>query len=493
MNEQLVKKIRGNKELQERLRRLRVDIAEHATALPAEERADRIAKSRADKFFFYTTYFPHHFEDEPAEIHPRMVEESLKPGINTIAAPRGSAKTTLVTQLETLRQIYIVKEPFQVIIGESQEVAVEKAAVIKVEMENNVRLRNDFGDLNNRGTWEEGDFTTNTGCRVIAIGRRQPIRGRKFGAKRPGRIVGDDIEDDESVRNPRITEQLYDWILRAVYPSLDPKKGSLTILGTMLSKRSALAKLVDNPEVNSVIFRAIEKGKSFWSSRFTVPMLNKIKKLVGIKVWLTEYMNDPQDDENAPFKTSWFKRYKPRDLKRKKLHGPYVACDPSLEANATSDFKGIAAVWVEKTKDGPIYYVKPWVRRESLGRFYRRIYEINDKYKPSLIGLETETWQKLMYNEIKSLEAKYGIRLPLRGIRHGGQSKVSRIMRLAPAQERGEIRWLNDDPDTDECIMQFVELDKPGVHDDGPDAVEMAITLAEREARKISGVRALGQ
>ena len=83
------------------------------------------------------------------------------------------------------------------------------------------------------------------------------------------------------MRNPERVKQTYNWIMEAVVPSLDPATGVLFVVGTLLSKRSVLAKLLANEAILATVYRAIEDpvwsedekkftaGSPLWPERFS--------------------------------------------------------------------------------------------------------------------------------------------------------------------------------------------------------------------------------
>lgn len=109
----------------------------------------------------------------------------------------------------------------------------------------------------------------------------------------------------------------------------------------------------------------------------------------------------------------------------------------------------------------------------------------------TLIALETQGWQELLRRDINRLEAQKSIRLKLTGIKNF-TSKEGRIRSLQPLWENGYLQLIELDEtdiyhdDIQELIDQFLGADEPAVNDDGPDATEMMIRIADRGGRKIS-------
>ena len=88
-------------------------------------------------------------------------------------------------------------------------------------------------------------------------------------------------------------------------------------------------------------------------------------------------------------------------------------------------------------------------------------------------GFENIAFQEVMKQWIDDLSRENRIYLPCVGISQK-KDKVQRITRLSPLVENGTILFRRDQT---ELIEEVIHLPKAD-HDDGPDALEMAIGLA---------------
>ncbi len=415
---------KSRKALLDRLEAQRHEMRRHATVLPPDGADDRRRRSAEDFWYFCRTYLPHYFTVEAPDFHRELRAEANKPGINALAAPRGFAKSTIVTFADTLYDCVTAREPFTIIVKETHEAAIDEVASVQLELEENPRILADYGAMKKHGEWEDGDFTTTTGCRVLALGVGQSIRGKKHRQHRPGKVKIDDPEKDKTVRNQRLNKERVDWVLEAVYPSLDPNGGSVTWLGTMMSKRSGLAMLMNRAKdapINCRIWAAIGKdGASIWPARFTNEKLAEIRRLVGLKAWLQEYMNAPSDDPGATFQESMFHRYRESEVDPAKIASTTIACDPSL--NDHGDFKAIVSIRTMKEfrgRKGPIYLItRPWVRQTTIDTMLRHLFVLNAQLTPTRMGLEIQGGQVLLLRDVRRMETDHKVRLPIIGIKN---------------------------------------------------------------------------
>jgi hypothetical protein len=162
---------------------------------------------------FRQYYFPHYNRLKDSSFHkdislmlnelPRNRGSKL-----AIAAPRGSAKSTLVTLQYVIYCVCYRLEQFIVIISSTGDQAQGFLSNIKQELESNERLMKDFPSACETGAkpapprWTQKEILTKNGIKIIALGAEQQIRGRRNKEHRPSLIILDDIEQDNSVQTP---------------------------------------------------------------------------------------------------------------------------------------------------------------------------------------------------------------------------------------------------------------------------------------------------
>lgn len=465
-----------------------------------EKQAERVRRARDDQEFFNRTYLPHYFSQPSPPFHGEM-RELIEEGERQqrpvgIGAPRGHAKSTAITLAYALRKTLYVDKRFIIEFSDTETQARGFTVSIRVEIEHNPRIVHDFGEQRTL-QWAAGDFTTVGGVRVLARGEGQGIRGLKNGPYRPDLAIGDDIENDESVRNPQRVKNTHDWIMEAVVPSLDPASGVLFLVGTLLSKKSVLAKFLDNPEVLSKTYRAVDApewseerrafvaGTPLWPERFSLERLSRIRNLIGSISFNKEYQNDPRDEDGL-FREEWFKRYKWDGLDTRIGLYTYQGIDPSLKSGQSNDFK--ANVTVSKGTDAKLYVRFASINRHSIDRMVKEAYLLHARFNALQVGLEVVGWQELLRRDFDREAEKQQKYLPIVPITRDGLAKESeaRIGGLSPLVENGVLIFA-EGPESEVgqmevLIEQLIYFPSTTVHDDGPDALEIAAHLAERRA-----------
>ena len=194
--------------------------------------------------------------------------------------------------------------------------------------------------------------------------------------------------------------------------------------------------------------------------------------------------NQPIDPAACLFSSQWFRYYNPADLDfRASKVRFYGYCDPSLGRTATSDYSAIITLAVDG--DTGLSYV--WDADLQRRHPDRIITDILEKWRLlrretgrgySLFGAETNQFQWFLKEQLARESARQGLYLPIQGVR-ATEDKTMRIETLQPDVTNGYIRFRADQT----LLGQQLAQCPLGAHDDGPDALEGARTLARNQTR----------
>lgn len=502
--------------LQDQLRRR---IEAEVDGFPADDaaRRERIARVKdldSGYRFFVETYFPHYIKAAPNLLHehlferlPAMVRDARpgKRGARLVEeAPRGSAKSTMGTQLFTLWCAILRLKHFIIIGMDAYEQAALMLEAIKIELEDNPRLIMDFPEACGQGrVWREGEMVTRTGTRFQAVGSRQKVRGRRHGPHRPDLVILDDIENDENVRSPDYRKKLESWVLKAVEP-LGPADGSmdLIVFGTLLHHDAVLRRLGNRVDWERHTFRAVmefptrmdlwdafteiaqnlgeaeavayyqanrdamdEGAVLFWPAMKTLVAL-MFKRATSEDSFMSEDQNDPVA-EGSPFKTITFWVSKAANWQ---LFG---VVDPSLGKHGKGrDPSAILVGGFDRTT-GVLDVVEASIRKRLPDVICADVIAMQREWKCALWGVESVQFQEFLRTEIMVRAAKDGVALPAVPLVPIAD-KALRIERLQPPIASGLIRLHKSQTTLREQLQQWPHA----AHDDGPDALEMLWMLA---------------
>lgn len=215
----------------------------------------RRAISAASPERFAGVYLPEHFALHASPMHKEVFgvlqRAAHQRGVRVaLAAPRGHAKSTVVTLAMVLWCVLYGYDPFVWIVSATKEQAHQLLKNIKDELETNPRLRRDFpracppAGRARAAPWRGSLIRLPSGAEIRAVSFDQQIRGIRSRQYRPSLIVVDDGESQEAVRSPEQRE-----VLRSVFEKTLLKAGdqrtNVVVVGTVLHHESLLARLLD--------------------------------------------------------------------------------------------------------------------------------------------------------------------------------------------------------------------------------------------------------
>ncbi|MGA1856935.1 phage terminase large subunit [Azospirillum sp. 11R-A] len=473
--------------------------------------AARRKRAEGDYRFFAETYFPHHCRGVASSFHEWLFETlpwivTRPEGIRyAIAAPRGNAKTTHVSQIFVLWCVATGRKTYPVILSDATDLAAVVLEGIKAEIEVNPRLAADFPELAGQGpTWQVGEIVTRNGAKLQARGSGKRLRGFRHGAQRPDLVVCDDLENDENVRNPELRDKLEGWIDRTVEP-LGPPDGSMDLIyvGTILHHDAVLARKLKNPMWRHKIFRAIlrqpdrmdlwerweetlrnegeaaadafhaahvaemEAGTEvLWPSVQPFVRLMKIKVRIGESAFNSEYQNTVSDTNSLFGQVIFW-------VQPSRFWVHFGALDPSLGKESKRNDPSAILVGALDRETGILDIAHAAVRRRVPSLIIDDVIAAQKEFGCLRWGIETVQFQAFLMEELVKKSAKEMIPVPAIALTHQ-YSKELRIESLEPHVRNGLIRFASNQTVLLEQLRHYPNAD----HDDGPDALEMLWRVA---------------
>lgn len=261
------------------------------------------------------------------------------------AAPRNHAKSTGLTHDFILANVCFRIEDYVILVGASEEMAIEHLSDIANEFRENEALIRDFkikGFITEQKTDIIVECTDGHQFRILARGAEQKIRGRKWRGKRPGLIVCDDLEDDEQVENKDRRAKFRKWFFRACKQALRDR-GRIRVHGTILHFDSLLNHLCKNKAWRSRKYRAHASFQDFsqilWPEKFPESRLREIRQEFinegDSAGYSQEYLNDPHDNEDQYLTKDQFLPMTEEDFEVYKYMA--VGCDFAVSKEDTAN------------------------------------------------------------------------------------------------------------------------------------------------------------
>lgn len=506
-------------------------------------------KAARDPGLFGSCYLPHYFTLPPPAFHRELDRlwvrrvmkgrDPLKEGEamlsltgtrSAIAAPRGHAKSTVMSLKNALHAALYGYKKYILLISDTEGQAAGFLDAVKNELEYNEAILRDFGPQAGK-TWKSSCAVLKNGCRIDAVGSGQKLRGRRHFQRRPDLILCDDIENDEGVRTAEQRQKTADWFWKAVCKSGD-RYTDLLFTGTILHHDSLLAGLLENPGFQSRKYRAVLSEPSsplweewerlftdladpdrektahgffykhrremtrgaevLWPEKLSYYDLRVMRLTEGESAFNSEMQNQPIDPAACLFSSQWFRYYEPGEVDfRAPRFRFYGYCDPSLGRTASSDYSAVVTLALDGDTGLAYVYEADLQRRhpdkiisDILDRERRLRLETGRGY--TLFGAETNQFQWFLKEQLALEAARQRLYLPIQGVR-ASEDKVMRVSSLQPDVKNGYILFRRDQT----LLLRQLQQFPLGAHDDGPDALEGARTLARRQARtaNLSGLR----
>jgi len=491
-----------------------------------------------DSGIFRQYYFPHYHKVQDAAFHVDLTGRlgrmsNTRSSKIAIAAPRGSAKSTIVTLEYVIYSICYRIEEFIVLISSTADHAAESLANIKHELETNDRLKKDFPEvceLDKKPSpprWSQREIITKNNIKVTALGVGQNIRGKRHNQYRPSLVILDDIEGNEAVQNQDNRYKLKDWFEKSVLKA-GHNGTNFIFVGTIHHYGSLLAQYTDPrqaPGWESQIYRSVIKWSEalqkwqlwrniyhgdqqyngltgpeaardyfadnqgamlegvevLWPESKSYYDLMVIREREGEVSFDSEMQNEPVNPRDCLFNLEEFHYWDEKFTDEEALFGSIVspqffaACDPSLgKSTARGDFSAII-VGVKDLARNKLYLLDADMQRRKPENLIEVILGYAKGRKISSLIFETNQFQQVLLDEIKKRAGERNLYFTTFPIENR-KDKISRIHALETCLKTGQIQLKR----THRALLDQFKYFPKGQHDDGPDAVEMLFQGASK-------------
>lgn len=455
-----------------------------------EARHKRIAQLKSDYAAFCAYYFPHYCHAESADFHIEAANAVRNnPHFRgSFQWFRGAAKSTNLVIMTPLWLLANNEFHTMILCGRNLEAAETLLADLAFELKENDRFIHDYGRQFNRATWATDKFITLDGKAFFAFGKAQNPRGTRNRASRPDLLVGDDLDDDQEVRNPERVKKAVEKLETAFLGTMEMGRGRAYFLGNRIADDCIIEHFANKEGwFTSKVNALNDAGESTWPANYsTAEIVQRINE-AGSRLGGQEYMNRPPTDG----------RIFPEELI---VWGPMPAwdqfdvtllyIDPAFKVEANKgDYKAVVLV----SRIGKTFYVqRAYVRRGDRYEMVKWVYRLYDELRSKvriLFYAEADGNQKRVANSWFLDEARAAGRepLPISDDERRKPKKTSRIQNMGwyfsmkrvvfDETQRNEIGMM-------ELVRQLTIFDptNPRLPDDGPDALEGAFYLAERRS-----------
>jgi len=486
-----------------------------------QRREARRAGDGRDLLTWGRRYLARHFRLPPSGLH-RWMAEHLDAARRTrgtklnVLGPRGAAKSTLGTLAFPLREALEGAEPYIWIVSDTKHQACAHLENLKAELTENRRLLADYPDAAGRGpVWRSNAITLRNGVTIEAFGAGQRLRGRRRRENRPTLILCDDLQNDGHIASALQRERSRGWFHGTLLKA-GAARTNVVNLATALHRDALAMELHRAPGWTSRVFRSIvqwPENMSLWQqweaiySDLTKPRPRETARAFyernraamdagaavlwpeaedlyalmcmrvesGRTAFDREKQNSPIDPARCEWpeayfdETIWFDAW-PAGLALKTL-----ALDPSKGADARrGDYSALVALGVDRQG---LLYVEADLARRATPEIVAAGVEWHVRFQPDAFAVETNQFQDLPAVEFEAEFRRRGLLAARPAAIDNRVPKQVRIRRLGPYLSTRRLRFKSGSPGTRLLVEQLREFPAAD-HDDGPDALEMALRLA---------------
>jgi predicted phage terminase large subunit-like protein len=436
--------------------------------------------------------------------------------INLIG-PRGSAKSTIATLCYVLRAAVERREPYILIVSDTKPQAQMHLENVKTELAENRLLAQDYPGVAGRGpVWRVSLIELRNGVLIEAIGTGQRSRGRRRRQYRPTLIVCDDLQNDCHISSAVQREITRRWFQGTLLKA-GTKDTNIVNLATALHREALALELHATAGWTSARFQAIEAwptnvelwteweaiyrdvgnpnakqvardfyerhqaemeagAKLLWPEEEDLYTLLQMRVESGHTAFEREKQGSPVDPEVCEWPDSyfaehiWFERWPAEMVIRT------IALDPSKGSDARrGDYSAFVLLGIDAAG---VIHIEADLARRPTPQMVADGAALCRRFGPAIFGVEANQFQELLCGELAREFERQGVQHVVPAAIHNHVNKRVRIRRLGPCLSQHRLRFLAGSASTRLLVNQLRDF-PAGAHDDGPDALEMALRLAE--------------
>lgn len=494
---------------------------ERAVRQQLVRRERRGAGGTVDVLDWGRLYLSRYFALPPSAMHvwlaAQLAQFAVERGSKVnLLGPRGYAKSTVATLAYVLQAAVEAWEPYIWLVSDTRAQAATHLEHIKTELTGNALLAEDYPEATGRGPqWRSERIILRNGVTIEALGAGQHLRGRRRGEARPSLIVADDVQGDRHMASAKGREASRRWFHGTLLKAGN-RATNVVHLATALHREALALELSRTPGWRSERFAAIvdwptrmdlwqqwetlvtaaddprreqaatqfyvahreemHKGaKVLWPEQEDLLTLMRMRIEGGRTAFEREKQNVPHDPAACEWPEDyfagelWFDDW-PRGMALK-----VVAIDPSKRSDARrGDYSAIVALGLDA--DG-VAYVDADLARRPTSQLVAEGVEWIARFVPDGTALEANQYQELLAGEFAAEFQRRGMTAAGLWLIDNRVNKLVRIRRLGPLLAAKRLRFKAGSAGARLLVDQLRDF-PTGDHDDGPDALEMAVRLA---------------
>lgn len=302
-------------------------------------------------------------------------------------------------------------------------------------------------------------------------------------------IVDDPYRNRADADSPVVRERIWKWLSGTFLHRADNPDARIVLIMHRWNIDDMVGRLKEEEKAGGTKWRVLsfeaikgdehkdydsrKPGEPLWPERFGLDYLQEYARNSPYD-FASLFQQDPRGQGTAEWPADYF----PPDLWfddwPQDLPAVTIALDPSKGKNSkTGDY---AAFVIVGRDHGGTLWIDAELVREPAELLVQRAIELHHRFKPMGFACEVNQFQELLKTAIDKEAASQKLIMPLFGY-NNMLAKETRIRRLGPVLASKKWRVRNS-PGGRLLVKQLQEF-PTGMHDDGPDALEMALRLMQ--------------
>lgn len=404
---------------------------------------------------------------------------------------RGAGKTTIGTVTKIIHLILKDRDLRILIASKTATNAKKMLTEIKGHLERNERLREVFGDFVGDETWNDEAIRVSGTKRIskeptiTTIGVLGAVASGHYDV-----LICDDLCDEENSRTEHQRKKLHTWFYKLLLPTLmppsktNPLVGQLHVLGTRFHFNDLHGHFLDNEMKGerTLVIKALQvnpetgEEESPWPEMYSTEHFQQMRKDSGFIIFNSQFQCDTEAMKGEIFRYDDCKVLKRDELPKPESLRIYMGVDLAITQTKESDYFAIVVAGIEPSSH-MVYVLDYYEGHLRFNAQTKKIFEMNAKWNPIKIGIETVAYQEAQYQNIEDKDRK--CKVPIVPIKTN-KDKVTRAHQLTPRFEAGHVHFVAGEHE--KLIERFVLF--PSGPKDVFDAFDLALSSSQRRARR---------